>query len=254
VDCGDNRIIRLTIRVYFSRAIELGQLHESMSDTKTSQFIRKYRFPVHLIVVRDIIAYQLSVVFWTTWSRIVFAIHGCKVGPGLTVDGHLIIRTAAKGGITIGKGFRVSARRFSNLAGINGPSILYCVGDGRITIGDNSGISGAVLCSRSEIRIGNQVNIGVNVRIFDNDFHSVNAKDRRDFAVDKQNCKSKPVVIEDDVLIGADAIILKGVRIGARSIVGAGAVVTLANIPPDSVVAGNPARIVSTNSIQQNVS
>jgi maltose O-acetyltransferase len=50
-------------------------------------------------------------------------------------------------------------------------------------------------------------------------------------------------VIEDDVWIGANAIILKGVTIGARSIVGAGAVVSR-DVPPDCVVAGNPARVV----------
>jgi acetyltransferase-like isoleucine patch superfamily enzyme len=54
-----------------------------------------------------------------------------------------------------------------------------------------------------------------------------------------------PVVLGDDVWIGADATILKGVTIGDRAIVGAGAVVT-SDVPADTVVAGNPARVIRT--------
>jgi acetyltransferase-like isoleucine patch superfamily enzyme len=215
-----------------------------MSARKGKQFIDKYRFPIHLIVLRDILVRKVSISFWTTWSRLIFVLHGCKVARGLRVDGRLIIRTALKGGITVGKRFQVDTRHLSNLVGLSGSSILCCSGNGRITIGDYSGMSGAVLSSRSEIRIGNHVMLGGNVRIFDHDFHSLEAIDRRDPVQDKLNCRTAPVVIEDDVLVGAQAIILKGVHIGARSVIGAGAVVTLRDIPSDSVVAGNPARIV----------
>jgi acetyltransferase-like isoleucine patch superfamily enzyme len=216
--------------------------------TKIKQFIRKYRFPIHLIVVRDILARKVSVSFWTPWSRLLFAFHGCKVSSGLAVDGRLIIRTALKGGISIGKNFQVNARQLSNLVGLHGPSVLCCYGNGTIRIGDNSGMSGAVLSSRAGIQIGNHVNLGGNVRIFDHDFHSMTAADRRDPVADKQNCRAEPIVIEDDVFVGANAIILKGVHVGARSVIGAGAVVTLREIPPDSVIAGNPAGIVRQGS------
>ena len=65
--------------------------------------------------------------------------------------------------------------------------------------------------------------------------------DRRDYTVDRQHIAKAPIVIDDDVLIGARCIILKGVHIGARSIVGAGSVVT-GDIPAGEIWAGNPAR------------
>ena len=54
---------------------------------------------------------------------------------------------------------------------------------------------------------------------------------------------TKPIVIEDDVLIGARSIVLKGVTIGARSIIGAGSVVTK-SIPADCIAAGNPCKVI----------
>lgn len=55
---------------------------------------------------------------------------------------------------------------------------------------------------------------------------------------------SAPIVIGDDVFIGANVIILKGTKIGERSVIGAGSVVALKDISPDSLVVGNPARVV----------
>jgi acetyltransferase-like isoleucine patch superfamily enzyme len=86
--------------------------------------------------------------------------------------------------------------------------------------------------------------MGGNVRIYNHDYHALDYRARRDPVADAAGCQSAPVVIGDDVFIGVNAIILKGVTIGDRSIVGAGAVVSLKTIPTDSLVVGNPARIV----------
>jgi acetyltransferase-like isoleucine patch superfamily enzyme len=76
----------------------------------------------------------------------------------------------------------------------------------------------------------------------DNDAHSLDHGDRENNIL---NIRSSPICIGDDVFIGARSILLKGVKIGARTIVRAGSVV-LGEFPPDCIIGGNPAVIVST--------
>ena len=68
-------------------------------------------------------------------------------------------------------------------------------------------------------------------------------EDRRYYANDRANTKTAPVIIDDDVFIGTNCIIGKGVHIGARSIIAAGSVV-VKDIPADEVWGGNPARFI----------
>jgi acetyltransferase-like isoleucine patch superfamily enzyme len=91
------------------------------------------------------------------------------------------------------------------------------------------------------ISIGNHCLIGGS--IFDNDLHALDFTERRVRFGDITKVKSAPVVIEDDVWVGLNAMILKGVTLHRGAIVGAGAVVTK-SVPPFTVVAGNPARVV----------
>ena len=88
------------------------------------------------------------------------------------------------------------------------------------------------------IVIGNACMIAHGVYISDADWHGI-----YDRAEPVGN--TKPVVLEDNVWIGDSAIICKGVTIGENSIIGAGAVVTK-NVPPNSIFAGNPAKLVKT--------
>jgi acetyltransferase-like isoleucine patch superfamily enzyme len=94
----------------------------------------------------------------------------------------------------------------------------------------------------AEIYIGEYCLIAGGVRIADFDGHPIVAAERRAHLPTPPD-QIRPIRIGDDVWIGAGAIILKGVSIGDRSIIGAGAVVSK-NVPSDTVVAGNPARIV----------
>jgi acetyltransferase-like isoleucine patch superfamily enzyme len=195
------------------------------------------------MVLWDRAVAHCSTVFWTVKTRLLFAALGCTCGRGLCVDGSVVVRAPRRGAIRIGNHVRLVSRFQANLVGLTQPVVLQCLGQGRIEIGDNTGCSAGVFSSRSLIRVGRHVNIGGNVRIYDHDFHAIDWQDRRT----GDPGRTEPVMIGDDVFIGANAILLKGVHVGDRSVIGAGSVVTLKDIPPDSVVAGNPARIVKTS-------
>lgn len=124
---------------------------------------------------------------------------------------------------------------------------------GEIHIGDYCYIGeGTRIWSAASIRIGNRVLISHNVNIFDNDTHPIEdaAARHRQFVEiitaghpRQINLNEAPVIIEDDALVACQSIILSGVRIGRGAIVGAGSVVTR-DVPPFTIVAGNPARVI----------
>lgn len=120
---------------------------------------------------------------------------------------------------------------------------------GYIEIGDYSYLSNASIVAYKKIIIGKYVLISGGVTIVDSDFHPLDAAKRMldTVAVSPIGNKFKrphfdtlPVFIEDGVWIGFNATILKGVTIGHDSVIQPGAVVTK-NVPPNSIVSGNPA-------------
>jgi maltose O-acetyltransferase len=96
--------------------------------------------------------------------------------------------------------------------------------------------AGCVILDCCRVDIGSRVLFGPGVHVY-TATHPLDHLERR------RSQSSKPVVIGNDCWIGGGAIILPGVTIGHRCVVGAGAVVTR-NVPDDSLVAGNPARII----------
>jgi acetyltransferase-like isoleucine patch superfamily enzyme len=145
------------------------------------------------------------------------------------------------GEMRLGRGLRfVNVTRW-NMVGIFKPCSIEVKLGARLTIGDDSGMSGVSIYCTRDIEIGRHVKIGANVCIWDTDFHSTDAAERR--VDDPAQVPSKPIKIGDDVFIGANSLILKGVTLGDRVVVGAGSVVTR-NIPADEIWAGNPARLI----------
>jgi acetyltransferase-like isoleucine patch superfamily enzyme len=131
-----------------------------------------------------------------------------------------------------------------NAAGIVHRTVLTTTKPGAsIRIGSHVGISGAIIYCTTNIVIEDWVQIGANAKIYDTDFHPICAVDRR--LHDVSQIASLPVRICEDAWIGADATILKGVTIGARSIVAAGAIV-VKDVPTDCIVGGIPAMIIKT--------
>ncbi|MCE9613205.1 MAG: acyltransferase [Lentisphaerae bacterium] len=112
-----------------------------------------------------------------------------------------------------------------------------------ITVGDHTFIgNGSTLSAAREIRIGAHCLLSALVRVHDNDGHPLDPERRRRHEPIRAD-EAAPVIIEDNVWIGAGATILKGVRIGQDAVVGTGAVVTT-DVPAGAIVAGNPARVV----------
>ncbi|MDO4465983.1 MAG: acyltransferase [Bacillota bacterium] len=108
-----------------------------------------------------------------------------------------------------------------------------------IKLGDNSGIGVNAIIS-SHVEIGNDVMMGPDCMIFT----SNHGMDRLDIPMWKQpHTSPKPVVIGNDVWIGARVIILPGVHIGDGCVIGAGSVVTK-DVEPYSIVGGNPAKVL----------
>jgi acetyltransferase-like isoleucine patch superfamily enzyme len=128
-----------------------------------------------------------------------------------------------------------------NLAGVSKPCTLCVLKNATLEIGPHSGFSGVSIYCAKKITIGSHVNCGVNVSIWDTDFHPLDFMARRDHDISR--IQSEEISIGNDVFIGAQCIVLKGVHIGDRSIIGAGSVVTK-DIPADELWAGNPARFI----------
>ncbi|MBI3758023.1 MAG: acyltransferase [Deltaproteobacteria bacterium] len=166
-----------------------------------------------------------------------------RVGLNTVISGNLAFKrfyTQREAALTIGA--------HCTMAGVH-----FAVGEeGRIAIGDYCYFTDVVLLCEAGLRIGSYVVMGWNVTIADTDFHPVAPAER---IADALACSPlgkgqkrppiprQPVTIEDDVWIGPNATILKGVRVGAGAFIEAGALVTR-DVPPRARVLGNPAQII----------
>ena len=122
---------------------------------------------------------------------------------------------------------------------ISTTATLELVADGGLLeIGDHSFINyGCSIAATELVRLGPYCLIGTHVIIMDNDYHHLEPEHRQ------ERPSSSPVILEENVWLGARVIVLKGVRIGAGSVVAAGSVV-VKDIPPRSLAAGTPARVI----------
>lgn len=187
--------------------------------------------------------------FYTYYNRLWFSMIGVKHGRRMVVNNKVYIQ--GKGVIVIGDDFTFCSGDNMNPIGRNLRGSLYVpYPDSRIVIGDRVGISSSCLWAKDCITIGNDVNIGGDCLIMDNDAHPHDYLKRRasywkevDETVYLQSIPTAPIVIDDDVWIGARCIIQKGVHIGARSIIAAGSVVTK-DVPADCIAAGVPANVI----------
>lgn len=125
---------------------------------------------------------------------------------------------------------------------IFGPCQLRCDNGSKILIGEDVGLRGVKIYARNGIiTFGKSCMLSYGINIRNTDSHPV-----IDVSSGKILNPEKDIHIGDHVWIAENATILKGVNIGNDSIVGTGAIVTK-NVPPNSIVAGNPGRVVKTD-------
>lgn len=176
-------------------------------------------------------------------TRFLLLANNVQYGPGFESNGIPKLDVWRNGDMRLGENVRINNGSSHNIIGRQQPCYFVVRSNATLTIGNNVGISAsAIICSK-QISIGNNVKIGGNTVIYDTDFHSLDARIRRQPILDRESALSAPVVIEDNVFIGAHTTILKGVKIGENSIIGACSVITK-SIPENQVWAGNPAKFI----------
>jgi acetyltransferase-like isoleucine patch superfamily enzyme len=159
-----------------------------------------------------------------------------SLGNGVTIGNNVEINALSKNGVVIG-----------NNVNLGDFSVLRCTGSLKkigkgIKIGDNCGFGDySFFGAAGGVSVGNNVIMGQNVR-----FHSENHNyDRLDILIRDQGVTNKGIVIDEDCWVGAGVVFLDGVNVGKGSVIGANTLVNK-DIPPYSVVVGNPMRIVKS--------
>jgi len=133
--------------------------------------------------------------------------------------------------------------------------LLYSQSRGKINIGSHVGIGrGVQIRSGMKVEIGNNSRISANVIISDNNNHPISVEFRKIKSIMPASSEMhlwkwsdmKPIIIKDNVWVGENARICKGVTIGSNSVIAANSVVTK-DVPDNCIAAGNPAKIVKTS-------
>ena len=175
--------------------------------------------------------------FWILEARL----KGVQVGRGVIMMGRPLISVAKGSRFQLGDQVRINNSLRANPLGCFQPSVLRTLcPEAELILETNTGISGCVLCAARSIRIGEGTIIGSGALLIDNDFHQPSGQWGW---CNAPEVGARPIRVGRGAFIGARAIVLKGVTIGDRAVVGAGAVVTQ-DVPSSCLAVGNPARIL----------
>ncbi len=134
--------------------------------------------------------------------------------------------------IEVREGARVHVGSGTWLRTDTGPTQIVAFEGASVELGPGSFLNGCYLSAKKSVTLGERAFVGMGSRIFDADQHDLDADHPE---------KVEPVVLEEHVWVAADATVLRGVRIGAHSVVGTRSVVTK-SVPPHTLVAGIPAK------------
>lgn len=181
-------------------------------------------------------------IFLKNCDGLLFVGRNCKIkhcnkislGRTVTIEDNVELNALSISGISLGNNVTIKSKTIIECTGV-----LRQLGEG-LFIGNNVGIAqNCFIQVRGKVTIGNDVMFGPGVSIFSEDHGFI---DLNIPMIDQQEIR-KDVSIENDVWIGTNAIVLGGVTIGTGSIIAAGSVVK-SSIPPYSIVAGVPGKII----------
>ena len=171
--------------------------------------------------------------FYTQLYRALLRFKKVNLGIGCRFSGKSLFVRFPLSNITIGSYCTFRSDQISNLIGVNRRCIIATHSENaQIIIGEGCGLSGVTIGAYEKIILGDNILCGANVLITDFDWHT-----------SRYPSESKPVIIHDNVWIGVNSVLLKGVEIGENSIIGANSVV-VKNIPANVVAAGNPCKVI----------
>lgn len=193
---------------------------------------------------KKIIKSEIKKLYFAIQRRRFSRIHGLTLGRGVQIIGTPIIDVRNGGSIVVEDFVTLNSRNQGYHINMHSPVKLFADKPGAvIRIGAESRIHGSCLHAFAGITVGRRCLIAANCQIIDSSGHDV-CLENPDERLNTQG-NARPIVIEDAVWIGANSIILPGVHIGRGSVVAAGSVVTR-EVPPLTVVGGNPARVLRT--------
>lgn len=204
----------------------------------------------HLIAKLYRLPRRLRMTFYILWNKVKFWMNDIEYGRGLQVHNVVYLTKHPEACMKIGCNVTVtSGEAFNPLCRNIRASFCLERPTSLIEIGDDTGMSSPCIWAKERISIGNRVKIGGDCILMDSDAHNLDYRVRGSrerigkMSKDVLTAKTAPIIIGDDVLIGTRCIILKGVSIGARSIIAAGSIVTK-SIPADCIAGGNPCRVI----------
>ena len=179
----------------------------------------------------------------TVLNRILMLCSKISVGKGFRSCGLIFIRNyGSKGSVSIGKNCTINSCRLADPIGGQTRTILLVMEDGKLTIGDHTGISNTAICCSQAVTIEDNVAIGANCKIYDTDFHSIHASERLN---GNTGVKSAPVRICEKAFLGSSVTVLKGVTIGREAVIATGSIVTK-DVPAKEVWGGVPAKFLKS--------
>jgi acetyltransferase-like isoleucine patch superfamily enzyme len=177
------------------------------------------------------VAVRLISAFWMRWLKLRLG-DRVRFGRNFQTNGRLVIQ--GPGNVIFGDDINAWAHAEKNV-------LITFTPDSRISIGSGTRLNGAGIMAYTHIEVGPRCILGSTL-LFDSDFHPLDPARRHD---PDAPVSCAPITIAENVWLGGQSAVLKGVSVGENSVVAFRAVVS-DDVPPNVVVAGNPARVVKS--------